>query len=203
MAFVGHQLLLSGSLVEVTLAVKQAEEVSQPILVFDNATGRVIDVDVRGSEAEIVERSSRPAAAYVGRYRQPVEAAVFEPAVGSGTRGKGRPKMGVVAREVTLLPRQWEWLASQSGGASATLRKLVDSARRSGSSRQQQRAAQDAAYQFMQAIASDFAGYEEATRALFANDRPGVERCIAAWPHDIRTQTIRLAFEPNASELQD
>eukprot|EP01035_Chromulina_nebulosa_P021198 gene21198-27460_t len=201
MVFVGHRLVLSGSLVEATLAVKQAVEAdaSQAILVFDDATGRVVDVDFRGTGADIVERSSRPASAYVGRYRQPPEELpnASEPTAGSGTRGKGRPKMGVIAREVTLLPRQWEWLASQSGGASATLRKLVDSARRSGSSRHQQRAAQDTAYQFMQAIAGDLPGYEEATRALFANDRPGVERCVAAWPRDIRTQAIRLAFERN------
>jgi hypothetical protein len=206
-AFAGHRLMLSGSLVEVTLAVRRAVDAgaSQAILVFDDVTGRVVDVDFRGSEADIVEKSTQPAAAYVGRYRWPAPPLpeAFEPAAGSGSRGKGRPKMGVVAREVTLLPRQWEWLASQSGGASATLRKLVDSARRSGSSRQQQRAAQEAAYHFIQAIAGDFEGYEEATRALFANDRPGLERCMAAWPHDIRSQAIRLAFERNTGGQED
>ncbi|MDQ0320255.1 hypothetical protein QO002_002393 [Pararhizobium capsulatum DSM 1112] len=204
MAFVGHRLILSGSLVEVTLAVKQAAEAdgSQAILVFDDATGRLVDVDYRGTEADIAERVSQPALSYVGRYRQPPEEPLdtAEPAARPSARGKGRPKMGVVAREVTLLPRQWEWLASQSGGASATLRRLVDNAKRSGNPRQQQRAGQDAAYHFMQAIAGDLPGYEEAIRAVFANDRPGVERCVAAWPHDIRTQAIRLAFQGDASQ---
>lgn len=102
--------------------------------------------------------------------------------------------MGVVAREVTLLPRQWEWLTSQPGGASATLRRLVDEARKTTGPRQQRRAAQEAAYHFMQAIAGDLPGYEEATRALFADDRPALEQRIAAWPEDIRTYALRLAF---------
>ena len=90
----------------------------------------------------------------------------------------------MVAREVTLLPRQWEWLATQPGGASAVLRRLVDDARRSGGTRQQRRAAQEAAYQFMLAMAGDLPGYEEATRALFADDRHRLEQWIADWPPD-------------------
>jgi hypothetical protein len=112
----------------------------------------------------------------------------------SEPRGRGRPKLGVVAREVTLLPRQWEWLATQPGGASAILRRLVDDARRNGGTRQQRRAAQDAAYQFMLAIAGDMPGYEEATRALFADDRPRLEQWIADWPQDIRSHVVHLTF---------
>jgi hypothetical protein len=102
--------------------------------------------------------------------------------------------LGVVAREVTLLPRQWEWLATQPGGASAVLRRLVDEARKNGIPQQKRRAAQEAAYHFMLAIAGDLPGYEEATRALFADDRPGLEQRIADWPEDIRAHALRLAF---------
>lgn len=109
---------------------------------------------------------------------------------------RGRPKLGVVAREVTLLPRQWEWLATQPGGASATLRRLVDDARKAIHPRQRRRAAQEAAYRFMQAIAGDLPGYEEATRALFADDRLAFEERIGPWPEDIRIYAVRLAFGP-------
>ncbi len=198
-AFDGHRLLLSGPLVDVALAVKAATEngSSNAILVFDDATGRVVDLDLRGSEADVVERLSQPSRSSVGRYRpRAVEAS--EPAADemSEPRGRGRPKLGVVAREVTLLPRHWDWLATQPGGASAVLRRLVDDARRSGGTRQQKRAAQEAAYQFMLAIAGDLPSYEEATRALFADDRARLEQWIADWPHDTRSHVLRLAFGP-------
>jgi hypothetical protein len=194
-------LLLSGPLIEVALAVKVAtdDSSSHAILVFDDATGRVIDLDLRGSEADIVERLSQPPQSIAERYR-PRANEVSEPATDeiSEPRGRGRPKLGVVAREVTLLPRHWDWLAAQPGGASAVLRRLVDEARRSGGTRQQRRAAQEAAYQFMLAISGDLPGYEEATRALFAGDRPTLEQWIADWPQGIRTYVLRLAFGPQA-----
>jgi hypothetical protein len=199
--FDGHRLLLSGPLVDVALAVKAATDngSSHAILVFDDATGRIVDLDLRGSEADIIERLSQPSRSSAGRYRTGADEA-SEPARDetSEPRGRGRPKLGVVAREVTLLPRHWEWLAAQPGGASAVLRRLVDDARRSGATRQQRRAAQDAAYQFMLAIAGDLPGYEEATRALFADDRPRLEQWIADWPQDIRSHVLRLAFGPRA-----
>ena len=85
-------------------------------------------------------------------------------------RGRGRPKLGVVAREVTLLPRHWDWLNSQSGGASVALRKLVEAARLAGDDKDRTRHAQEAAYRFMTALAGNLPGYEEATRALYAAD---------------------------------
>lgn len=195
-AFDGHRLLLSGLLFEVALAVKAATEngSSNVILVFDDATGHVIDLDLRGTRADVIERLSQPPQTFVGRYRprsselpKPKENEVFEP------RRQGRPKLGVVSREVTLLPRQWEWLAEQPGGASAVLRRLVDDAKRNEGSLLDRRAAQDAAYRFMLAIAGDLPGYEEATRALFADDRPKLEQWIAHWPQDVRSHVLRLA----------
>lgn len=183
-AFAGEKRLFSGPLGEVALAVKAAgaAEASQTILVFDDATGRVIDLDLRGSEAEVLGRLSPP---------QP-EADASEQE--GAARGRGRPKLGVVAREVTLLPRQWEWLSAQPGGASAVLRRLVDDARRKGEAGQLRRAAQEAAYRFMLAIAGDRPGYEEATRALFAGDRLKLAEHIADWPEDIRAHIMALAF---------
>ena len=147
-----------------------------PLLVFDDASGEVIDLDLRGSRADVAGRladePSEPPAA---------------------PRGRGRPKLGVVAREVTLAPRHWEWLALQSGGASAALRRLVEEARRASAPRDRVRAAQEAAYRFMAAMAGDLPGFEEATRALFAGDRQRFEPCIAQWPGDVGAYAMKLA----------
>lgn len=180
-AFAGTRLLRRGPLAEVALAVKAAIEAGENVLVFDDASGRLIDLNLRGSDAEILSRLDVPGT--------PVTPGPTAPA-----KGRGRPKLGVVAREVTLLPRHWDWLADQPSGASATLRRLVDEARRRDAPQQQRRAAQTAAYHFMQALAGDLPDYEEATRALFADDRAGLEQMTAGWPPDVRTHALRLAF---------
>lgn len=190
-AFQGHHILLAAPLADVALAVKRAADATQSILVFDDRTGLVVDLDLRGTDADIVARlppgpTGADSATPPTARRAPRDAPV--------SRGRGRPKLGVVAREVTLLPRHWEWLAAQPGGASVTLRRLVEQARQSNGRREQRRAAQEAAYRFMLAIAGDLPGYEEATRALFADDRSKLERNIAGWPEDIRGYTLRLAF---------
>ena len=194
-AFTGHRLLRSGPLAEVAIAVRQSTETANAILVFDDATGRVVDLDLRGSDAEILARLSRAPETFTGRYRSKAEeTSSAAPEEGADQKGRGRPKLGVIAREVTLLPRHWEWLADQSGGASATLRRLVDDARKLAvSPRQQKRAAQEAAYQFMLAMAGDLPGYEDATRALFADDRPALEQRMETWPEAIKTYALRLA----------
>jgi hypothetical protein len=114
-----------------------------------------------------------------------------EPA--SEPRRRGRPKLGVVAREVTLLPRHWEWLNAQPGGASVALRKLVEAARRANGDKDRSRAARDAAYHFMSAMAGNLPQFEEACRALFAGDHRRFTTLIAAWPGDVRDHIIRLA----------
>ncbi|MDB5655061.1 MAG: hypothetical protein JWQ94_2674 [Tardiphaga sp.] len=179
-AFAGDKLLASGPLAEVAIAVKMASGsgVAAPILIFDDATGRAIDLDLRGSHRVIGAGLPQPAAAV----------AASPPDV----RGRGRPKLGVVAREVTLLPRHWDWLNARPGGASVALRKLVEDARRAGGDRQ--RAARDAAYHFMSAVAGDLPNFEEASRALFADDRRGFADRIAHWPIDIRNHIVTLAF---------
>jgi uncharacterized protein len=174
-AFEGTSRLQSGLLPEVALAVKRVEGRSaQPIAIFSDATGRAIDLDLRGSDAEIVARLP---------HEQSIQ-----------PRGRGRPKLGVVAREVTLLPRHWEWLNAQPGGASVALRKLVDESRRANGDRDRQRAARDAAYHFMSAMAGNLGDFEEASRALFADDRRRFTGLIASWPADIRDHVVKLAY---------
>ncbi|HXO70666.1 MAG TPA: DUF2239 family protein [Bradyrhizobium sp.] len=182
-AFEGPRQLVSGPLHEVALAVKRAEQrAAERVAIFSDATGRPIDLDLRGSDDEILARlpaTPGPAA---------LEAAPSEP------RGRGRPKLGVVAREVTLLPRHWEWLNTQPGGASVSLRKLVEAARRANGDKDRSRAARDAAYHFMSAMAGNLPGFEEASRALFADERRRFSSLTAAWPDDIRDHIVRLAF---------
>lgn len=197
-AFQGNEILIAGTRLEVALATKRAvaNDPATQVLVFDDATGRIVDLDLRGSDAEIAERLSVSPASRPGRFRPPVDASAEKTAE---TRGRGRPKLGVVSREVTLLPRHWDWLAAQPGGASATLRRIVDEARRSPSAEARQRAAREAAYNVMQAIAGDLAGYEDALRALFAGDKPEFEHHTADWPADIRSYTMRLGFRTSSA----
>src|SRR3954469_1371602 len=108
----------------------------------------------------------------------------------------GRPKLGVVPREVTLLPRHWDWLASQRGGASVALRKLVEEAMRDPKSRQ--RARRDALYRLATALVGNAPGYEEAMRALYAGDAEDFAAHIEAWPSDVRqvlTEMSEQAFD--------
>ena len=171
-AFDGHRLLARGPLPEVALAVKAATEAGAT---GPHATGMVVDLDLRGSEAEVVARLAQPS--------DPAE-----------PRGRGRPKLGVIAREVTLLPRHWEWLSAQPGGASAVLRRLVDEARRTNAGEGARRAAREAAYRFMSATSGDLPGFEEAARALFAGNREAFRSRIEKWPRDMRDYAETLAF---------
>jgi hypothetical protein len=186
-AFMGHQRLASGPLAEVALAVLKASNspAAESIVIFDDANGRPIDLDLRGTERDIVARLPQPTS-------NPETAA--DDLSAPEPRGRGRPKLGVVAREVTLLPRHWEWLGTQPGGASVALRKLVEEARRASGDRDRSRAARDAAYHFMSVMAGNLAGFEEASRALFADDRQRFVELIAGWPGDIRDHIVKLAF---------
>ena len=197
-AFEGHRLIASGTLPPVTLAVREvlARGEQAPVLVFDDATAAPVEFDLRGTEEEIVARLVEAQHA-----ADPANDASRDAAAADAPRGRGRPKLGVVAREVTLLPRHWDWLNAQPGGASVALRKLVDTARAAGEHLDRRRAAQEAVYRFMTALAGNLPDYEEATRALYAGDRPRFEEKIAQWPEDVRAYTVRLAgnaFEAHA-----
>lgn len=177
-AFAGVNRLAGGPLPQIAMTVKTAlaADPTLPVLVFNDATGTVIDLDLRGSEAEI-------------RARLQPAAATDQPA-----RSRGRPKLGVVAREVTLLPRHWDWLAAQPGGASQALRRLIDQARRADEGRTETRLRQEAAYRFLSVLAGNLPGFEEAARALFANDRARFSEHTAAWPADVCIHAARLAW---------
>lgn len=189
-AFIGSQRLANGPLAEVAIAVMNAarQPAPPPIIIFADATGQPIDLDLRGTDREVIARLPQPATG--------PEVAADE--ASSGPRGRGRPKLGVVAREVTLLPRHWEWLGAQPGGASVALRKLVEHARRANGDADRTRAAHEAAYRFMSVMAGNRAGFEEASRALFADDRRKFVGLIAGWPDDIRDHVVKLAFSDRA-----
>ncbi|MBN8961674.1 MAG: DUF2239 family protein [Rhizobiales bacterium] len=180
--FENDHRVATGPLAEVALVVKWMADRpgTSPILIFDDATGRTIDLDLRGSDAEVVARL-QPAPTPPAPATEP-------------PRGRGRPKLGVVAREVTLLPRHWDWLSAQPGGASVALRKLVEEARRRNGDRDRARKARDAAYHFMSTMAGNWPGFEEASRALFASDRHRFAELIASWPPDVRDHIVKLAF---------
>lgn len=177
-AFAGLRRIASGTLAEVADAARKAFERdgATPILIFDDATAEQIDLDLSAGGTNLPEPMTRAA----------------EPSA-EGPRGPGRPKLGVVAREVTLLPRHWEWLGSQPGGASVALRKLVEAARKANEGRDRQRHAQEAAYRFMSALAGNLPGFEEAIRALFAADRTRFDAHVEAWPPDVRDHAQKLA----------
>ena len=187
-AFEGHRRIASGPLPEVALAVREvlARGEQAPVLIFDDVTSRPVEFDLRGTPEEILARLASEAP---GEQPAPTADAGEE----DTPRSRGRPKLGVVAREVTLLPRHWDWLNGQSGGASVALRKLVDAARLAGEDKDRKRAAQEAVYRFMTAIAGNLPDYEDATRALYADDQARFEDIVAAWPEDVRNHTLRLA----------
>lgn len=182
-AFSGHRLLAAGALADVALAVKRAMAAGDAaILVYEDRSGRQVDLDLSGDDASVAERHRAPA--------ETDSAGPTEPA----PRGRGRPRLGVVAREVTLLPRHWDWLAAQPGGASVALRKLVEQARRGNEAQERRRACQEAAYHFMSSMAGNLPGFEEATRALYADDRERYARLVADWPQDVRDYAMKLAW---------
>jgi uncharacterized protein len=184
-AFEGQQQLTSGPLEDIARAVMRVERgATGPIVIFSDASGRPIDLDLRGTEDEALARLPKAA---------PASPMQDEPA-SAEPRGRGRPKLGVVAREVTLLPRHWDWLNAQPGGASVALRKLVEQARRANGDADRARAAREAAYHFMSVMAGNLPNFEEAARTLFADDRRRLAELIAPWPPDVRDHIVRLAF---------
>jgi hypothetical protein len=172
-AFAGDRLLASGARREVLLAVKARHDAGgEPVLVFEDATGRQIDFDLRGTPEQVVARAEAAPRA-----------------------GPGRPKLGVVSREVSLLPRHWEWLEQQPSGSSAALRRLVDEARKREPDRERARRVREAAGRFMWAMAGDLPGFEEASRALYAGDAKRLRAQVRGWPKDVRAHLLALSEE--------
>jgi len=179
-AFIGNRLIADGALADVVRAVKQVHDagVHDPLLIFDYRDSRQIEVDFRGTEHQVLARL-------------PQNEAVPEPAA----RGPGRPKLGVVPREVTLLPRHWDWLGQQPGGASAVLRRLVEQALRGHGAKDRARHAMEAVDRFMLAMTGDFVGHEEASRAFYRHDRERFITLTEPWPVDVRDHLRRLTTD--------
>lgn len=194
-AFAGFERVASGELPDVAVAVRAHmgdghATTGRQILVFSDKDGRVVDLDLRGSEADVRARARAATLAGLGPVGGTGRSAGGR---AGGKRGPGRPRLGVVGKEVTLLPRHWAWLDAQEGGASATLRRLVDTARRESEGSGRVRRARDAAYRFMAAVAGDLPGYEEAIRALFRGDGDRFAREVESWPPDVRRYGTALA----------
>jgi uncharacterized protein len=181
---VGTRMLASGSPQEVALAIKRhrPRRTERQPLVFDHATGRQIDLDLSGSEDEILKR--------------------YEERSTQAMTGRGRPRLGVVAREVTLLPRHWDWLNAQPGGASVAVRRLVDQARHAAPLADRMREAREATYRFLNAVAGNLPGYEEVLRALFAGDGKQFDALIRGWPSGVNLFAMNLSQDafPEASQ---
>lgn len=183
-AFDGHRRIASGPLplvAEHCKAVLDAQPDSQPII-YDDATGKERDVDYRGTAHDVIARLAEPA--------------VETPA----KRGPGRPRLGVVAREVTLLPRHWDWLASQPGGASVALRRLVEGASRESAPADRRRQLREAVDRVMFTLAGDLPNYEEASRAFHRHEAGRFAELVAGWPDDVRGYVMNLATRAEGTE---
>ena len=192
-AFSGVRKIAIGSILEVALASKTLldQDGNAPLLILEYLSSEVIELDLRGSAAQVTERLGSYPLGQGKHDSHTIE--MSETAQSEQARGRGRPKLGVMAREVTLLPRHWQWLAEQPGGASVTLRKLVEHARNAGAKQDLLRTAQESAYRFMAAVAGDFPGFEKASRALFAPEPARFTRLVSQWPNDVGTHALTLA----------
>lgn len=168
------------------------KDVRASVFILDALTSQTVDLDLRGTPAAVLKRLPREPGTLAAL---PLERSTQAP------KGPGRPRLGVVAREVTLLPRHWEWLASQPGGASVALRKLVELASRTSQPADALRFSREAAYRFMSAMAGNEPGFEEATRSLFHGDIEGAGKCMNGWPTDVRQHALRL-LEATRAHLQ-
>ncbi len=201
-AFQGTRRVAAGTPLEVALTLRELLPESATraagagaILIFDDESSDPVELDLRGTAGEVERRltaagddpGTTPSAARAGG-----ENGGYPEGGRGARRGPGRPRLGVVAREVTLLPRHWEWLGTQPGGASVTLRRLVEEARKAGAERDRVRRARESALRFMTALAGNESGFEEAARALFAGNAAGFQRCTDAWPVDVREHARRL-----------
>lgn len=184
-AFEGSRRVASGGVSEVARIVKEVIDrgTDESILIFDDTSSQPVEIDFRGTTEDVLRRLEKSA----------VESEPVATQTENAARGPGRPRLGVVSREVTLLPRHWDWLNSQPGGASVALRKLVEEARRVNSGRDMVRHSQEVTYRFMSAMAGNLPGFEEAARALFAGDRDRFESLTVSWPVDIRSHALKLS----------
>ena len=183
-AFCGYRLVASGALEPTVCRAKEEVDRGEAVLLLDDLTGEQIDLDLSGSPNDAVARLAK----------HPVLGALV-PASRESAARPGRPRLGVVSREVSLLPRHWDWLARQNGGASAVLRRLVDEARQRNGAKHKAMRAREAAARFLWIVAGNLPGFEEASRALYAGDLQRFIGRIEGWPTDVQQHAERLARE--------
>ncbi len=191
-AFAGSRCVASGDLLHVALKTKEMIDSgeNEAILIFKTSDSVPIELDFRGSLNQFKQRLHELS---INQHISGMDSSLGEVTQQGISRRPGRPKLGVVPREVTLLPRHWEWLANQPGGASVTLRKLVEEAKRTNINSNEKRQSQECTYRFMSVMAGNFPGFEEATRALFAADTTRFNVLIDAWPVDIKSHARKIA----------
>jgi steroid delta-isomerase-like uncharacterized protein len=180
-AFAGARRIAAGPLRAVLPVLKARfdRDRTERVLVFDDGTGRQLDFDLRGSLGEVLDREA-------DRFR----------------RGPGRPRLGVASREVSLLPRHWEWLEQQPSGISGALRRLVEGAMKLHPGKERARRIRAALSPFLTAMAGDRPNYEEASRALFAGDTDRLERLVQRWPNDVREHVLQAAREAARADAE-
>lgn len=188
-AFCGSKRVAAGAPADVARQVKAVAGNGGDVVIFNDTTGRIVDIDLRGSEADVLARIDPDAAA-----PKPDDGGTgSEGAVAAAPRRRGRPRLGVTPREITLLPRHWEWLDGRDGGASVTLRRLVDAAMRGEIASERIRAAQEAAHRFLTTMAGNDPGYESALRMLYNGDKARFEKWTTILPGDIGAYARQLA----------
>ncbi|HVO19278.1 MAG TPA: DUF2239 family protein [Anaeromyxobacter sp.] len=178
LVFAGPRRVGAGSLEEILPVLKQRfdGDPTEQVLAFDAETGEQVDFDLRGSLADVLARATPP------------------------PRGPGRPRLGVISREVSLLPRHWDWLEEQPSGISAAIRRLVEAAMKAAPQRERARRIREGLSRFLSAMAGDRPQFEEATRALFAGDLTRFEELVSRWPRDIREHAVERAREAARAE---
>lgn len=180
LAFVGERRIASGTLQDLLPVLKQrVERGDEAPLCFDIQSGAQVDFDLRGSLADVLER--------------------YAPSV---QRGRGRPKLGVEGKEISLFPRHWAWLEQQPNGASAAIRRLVEQASKHEPGREIARRIRAALSRILSAMAGNRENYEEACRALFAGDDQRFELLVSAWPADIRDFAVHQVKEAARAERE-
>jgi uncharacterized protein len=178
-AFAGSRQVAAGPLHEVLPVLKQRfdRDRSDMVLVFQTDSGRQVDFDLRGSLDDVLAR-----------------------AIPEASKGPGRPRLGVLSREVSLLPQHWDWLEAQPAGASAALRRLVEAAIKQQPGKERARRMREAVSRFLTSIAGDRPNYEEATRALFAGESARFAELVDRWPKDIRDLALELEKQAAGAE---
>lgn len=178
-AFEEFKIVSQGTLDDVAISVKHRlkEQGSSNILIFSDSTGRQIDLDLSGTDKQVLDRLK-----------------VFTTSSVQTQSGAGRPKLGVLPREISLLPSHWEWLLNQEGGSSAVIRNLIDEKMKTQLIHKN-KIAQERTYKFLSAHAGNLPSFEDAVRFLYRKDKKKFMDQISGWPKDVLKYTLSLSSD--------